>query len=83
MALARSAGVTNRLVMMPSAAGLSIDPPTPCRTRNAISTGRLGARLHSHEPRVNSDSPTWKTVLRPIRSARAPENSSSEASTIV
>ncbi len=32
---------------------------------------------------MNSDSPTWKTVLRPIRSASAPENISSPASTIV
>ena len=83
MALARSDGVVNVLVMMPSAAGLSIEPPTPCRTRKAISQLRLGASEHSQEPRVNRLRPTWKMVLRPIRSAAAPENISRDASTIV
>ena len=83
MALARSDGVVNVLVMMPSAAGLSIEPPTPCSTRKAISQLRLGASEHSQEPRVNRLRPTWKMVLRPIRSAAAPENISRDASTIV
>ena len=83
MARARSAGPVKVLVMMPSAAGLSIEPPTPCRTRKAIRAPRPGARLHSHEPRVNSDRPTWKIVLRPIRSATAPENMSRAASVMV
>src|SRR6516165_4304647 len=83
MARARSAGPVKVLVMMPSAAGLSIEPPTPCRTRKAIRAPRPGARLHSHEPRVNSDRPTWKIVLRPIRSATAPENISRAASVMV
>jgi hypothetical protein len=83
MARARSARPVNVFVMMPSAAGLSIEPPTPCRIRKPISQPRPGARLHSHEPRVNRDRPTWKMVRRPIRSASAPENISSAASTIV
>ncbi len=83
IALARSPGLLNVLVMMPSADGASIEPPTPCRIRNAISQERLGARLHSHEPSVNSDRPTWKIVRRPMRSAAAPENKSRLASTIV
>ena len=83
IALARSDGVTNVLVMMPSAAGLSIEPPIPCSTRKPISQLRLGASEHSQEPRVNRLRPTWKIVRRPIRSASAPENISSEASTIV
>ena len=28
--------------------------PIPCRMRKAISTGRLGARPHSAEPRANT-----------------------------
>src|SRR5580704_3069405 len=83
MARARSAGLVKVLVMMPRAAGLSIEPPTPCRMRKPIRAPRLGARLHSHEPRVNSDRPTWKIVLRPIRSATAPENISRAASAMV
>jgi len=41
-------------------------PPTPCKTRNAISQDKEGARLHSHDPSVNRLSPTWKIVRRPI-----------------
>ena len=83
MARARSARPVKVLVMMPRAAGLSIDPPTPCRMRKPIRAPRLGARLHSQEPRVNSDRPTWKMVRRPIRSASAPENISRAASAMV
>ena len=83
IARARSAGLVNVLVMMPSAGGFSIAPPAPCSRRNAISQPRLGARLHSQDPRVNSDRPTWKITRRPIRSAAAPENISKLASTMV
>ena len=83
IARARSARPVKVLVMMPRAAGLSIEPPTPCRIRKPISQPRLGARLHSHEPRVNRDRPTWKIVRRPIRSATAPENISRAASAMV
>ena len=55
IARARSARPVKVFVMMPSAAGLSIEPPTPCSTRKAMSQPRLGARLHIHEPRVNND----------------------------
>ena len=83
MAFARSDGAVKVLVMMPSAAGLSIEPPTPCKTRKPTSQPRLGASEHSQEPRVKRLRPTWKMVLLPIRSAAAPENISSDASTIV
>ena len=83
IARARSAGPVKVLVMMPNAAGLSIEPPIPCRIRKAISQPRPGARLHSHEPRMNMDRPTWKIVRRPIRSASAPENISRAASVMV
>ena len=83
IARARSARPVKVFVMMPSAAGLSIEPPTPCRMRKPIRKPRLGARLHSHEPRMNSERPTWKMVRRPIRSATAPENMSRAASTMV
>jgi len=58
IALARSPGLLKALVMMPRADGASIEPPTPCRIRNVISQARLGARLHSHDPSVNSERPT-------------------------
>ena len=83
IALARSFGALNTFVMMPSAAGLSMLPPTPCSTRKAMSQDSDGARLHSHDPSVNKLRPTWKMVRRPILSATAPENISRLASTIV
>ena len=83
IARARSARPVKVLVMMPRAAGLSIEPPTPCRIRKPIRQPSVGARLHSHEPRVKSDSPTWKIVRRPIRSAIAPENMSRAARAMV
>src|SRR5215831_20978002 len=83
MARARLAGVVNVLVMMPSAAGLSMAAPTPCMTRKVISHPRLGARLHSHEARANADRPTWKILRRPTRSARVPELSRHEVSATV
>jgi hypothetical protein len=83
MARARSAGLVNVLVMIPSAGGFSIAAPAPCSNRNAMSKVKLGARLHSQDPRVNRDRPTWKTTRRPIRSATAPESISRLASTMV
>jgi hypothetical protein len=83
IALARSLGALNTFVMIPSAAGLSMLPPTPCRMRKAISHDKDGARLHSHDPRVNRLRPTWKMVRLPILSAAAPENMSRLARTIV
>jgi hypothetical protein len=49
--------------------------------RNAISQPRLGARLHSPDPAVNTARPTWKTRRRPTRSAVAPDSISRLART--
>ncbi|KPM53621.1 hypothetical protein ACG83_23635 [Frankia sp. R43] len=57
MARARSRGSVNVFVMIDIATGLSIEPPTACTIRNATSQCRLGAMLHSREPRVNSARP--------------------------
>jgi hypothetical protein len=75
--------LVNVLVMIPRAAGFSMDAPAACSTRKATSHGRLGARLHSHEPSVNKAKPTWKMALRPNRSASAPPSRSRLASTTV
>ncbi len=69
--------------MMDIATGLSMDPPTACTMRNAISQPRLGARLHSPEPTVKTARPTWKTRRRPTRSAVAPDSISRLARTSV
>ena len=42
MARARSRGSVKVLVMIDIATGLSIEPPTACTMRNAISQPRLG-----------------------------------------
>jgi len=60
--------------MIDIATGLSIDPPTACKPRNATSQPRLGARLHSSEPSVNRMSPSWNTRRRPNRSALDPDS---------
>jgi hypothetical protein len=48
-ARARSRRSVNTLTMIDSAAGLSIEPPTACRPRNAISHPVLGARPQRRE----------------------------------
>ena len=50
IARARSFGSVKTLVMIDIATGLSIEPPTACTARNAISQPRLGATLHSNDP---------------------------------
>jgi hypothetical protein len=69
--------------MIDIATGLSMDPPTACIIRNAISQPSPGARLHNPEPTVNTASPTWNVRRRPTRSAVAPDNISRLASTSV
>jgi hypothetical protein len=71
----------NVLVTIAIATGLSIDPPTACSARNAISQPSPGARLQASEPSVNTASPTWKTRRRPTRSAVDPESISRPAIT--
>src|ERR1700722_2279470 len=81
IALARSLGSVNVLVMIDIATGLSIDPPTACTARNATRAPRLGARLQASEPIVNTARPIWKIIRRPTRSATDPDSISREAIT--
>ena len=83
IARARSRGSVKVLVMIDIATGLSIDPPSACSIRNRPARPSLGARLHSSEPSVNSDRPTWKVRRRPSRSAVEPDSISRLASTSV
>jgi hypothetical protein len=78
-ALARSFRSVKVLTMIDMATGLSIEPPTACRPRNATSQPSPGATLHSREPRENVASPAWNTRRRPRRSAREPESISRQA----
>jgi hypothetical protein len=80
-ALARSRRSVNTLTMIDIATGLSIEPPTACRPRKAISHPTPGARPHRRELRENSDSPSWKIRLRPKRSAIEPDSISRQAMT--
>ncbi len=83
MALARSLGSVKVFVMIDIATGFSIEPPTACTMRNAISEPVFGATLHNSEPRLNSTSPTWNVRRRPNRSAVDPDSISRLASTRV
>ncbi len=83
IACARSRGSVNTLRMIDMATGLSIEPPTACTMRKAISSLRLGARLHSSEPSVKTASPSLKIRARPSRSAVEPERISRLARTSV
>ena len=83
IACARSRASVKTLRMIDIATGFSIEPPTACSIRKAISQPRLGAALHSSEPSVNSTSPVWKTRRRPSRSPIDPDSISRLASTSV
>ena len=83
IARARSRGSVNVFVMIDMATGLSMEPPTACTVRNAISQPSPGATLHSSEPTVNRASPAWKVRRRPTRSAVEPDRISRLASTSV
>ena len=83
IACARSRASVNTLRMIDIATGLSIEPPTACTMRKAISAPRLGATLHSSEPSVNSTSPSEKTRFRPSLSPIDPDSMSRLASTSV
>ena len=82
-ARARSTRPTNTCEMSDSATGFSIEPPTACMKRAAISISIVGARLHSSDPSAKTVSPIWKVRLRPKRSPAAPDRISSDASTSV
>ncbi len=57
IAFARPARSVNVLAMIDIATGLSIDPPTACSPRKAISHPSDGARLHSNDPSEKAPSP--------------------------
>ncbi len=83
IAQARSARPLKTSEIIETATGFSIDPPTACSTRNAISQPRLGAVEHNAELTVNMVRPTRKTRRRPNRSAAAPADITRLARTIV
>ena len=83
IARARSRGSVKVFVMMDIATGLSIEPPTACSPRKAISQPSDGARLHNSEPSTNTASPIRNTRRRPSRSAVEPASISRLASTTV
>ena len=83
MALARSRGSVNVFVMIDIATGFSIEPPTACSIRKAISQPSDGASEHSSDARVKISRPSWKMRRRPSRSAVDPESISRLASTSV
>ena len=69
--------------MIDIATGLSIEPPIACITRAAMSTVWVGARAHRSDPSENTSRPSWKTRLRPTRSAVEPASMSRLARTSV
>ena len=60
--------------------GVRSAPPTPCRTRAAISILASGATPHSTDAAANQITPITNTRRRPIRSPRAPPSRIREAS---
>ncbi len=81
IAWARSFGSWKTLRMIDIATGFSIEPPTACSTRAAISSSSEGAAAQRAEPAVKTTRPTRKTRLRPKRSAIEPESISRQAIT--
>ena len=55
--MARPARSVNVLAMIDIATGLSIDPPTACIPRKAISHPSDGARLQANDPSENAAKP--------------------------
>lgn len=51
--------------MIASEPGVSSAPPTPCRTRAAMSTPTFGASPHSSEAAANHTTPMTKIFRRP------------------
>ena len=82
-ACARSRGSVKVLVMIDMATGLSIEAPTPCRTRKATSSSTVGAMLQRTEATVKTPRPRTSVRRRPSRSAIDPEKSSRLAITTV
>ncbi len=79
----RSRGSVKTFVMIDIATGLSIEPPTPCKARAAISQPSVGATLQASEPAANTNRPVWNVRRRPSRSPVEPASINRLASTIV
>ena len=62
----------------PNDAGVMMAPPTPCTARPAMSTPIDGATAQITEPTRKRTEPNWKSLLRPIRSARRPDTTRSD-----
>jgi hypothetical protein len=75
IALARSAGSVKVVMMIESAAGAMIAPPTPCNARAATSIPWEPASPHKSEANVKRVSPNMKTLRRPKRSPALPPRS--------
>ena len=73
----------NVVVTIERATGFSIEPPTACSIRAAISQPTLGARLQSSDPVVKMIRPSWKMRRRPNRSPNDPDSTSRLARTSV
>lgn len=61
----RSGPASRTSIVCPT--GISVPPPNPCRTRNAISEGTDQASPHSSDPPMNSPSETSHIVRAPNR----------------
>lgn len=59
-------------VKMTKLSGSSMPPPTPCTTRNKISSKMFGATAHSSDPSVKIRTEPMKSRLVPNRSAAHP-----------
>ncbi len=53
--------------------GANIPPPAPWITRKNTSSGRLWAKPHNAEPRVNTTMAVIRTLLPPNRSPNHPD----------
>jgi hypothetical protein len=71
----------NVLRTIDSEIGVSIDPPTPCSMRSAMSDPVFGATEQSSEPTPKPARPIRNSRLRPRRSAVDPVSISSAATT--
>lgn len=71
------------VTMIDNAVGVSIDAPTPWPTRASSSTPNDGASAHSNDATPTIAMPVSSILLRPNRSARAPEVIRNDANTTV
>ena len=77
MAFAWSRGAGNIVTIIPSTTADVMAPPIPWMKRAATSIPWLCAAPQKTEATVKRARPAMKTLLRPIRSPKRPESSSS------